>query len=322
MNIKNDFFQKIFQYVINICCFVKYVAVRTKQDRLLRIAASLSYTTLIALVPLLAIAVAIFTAFPVFSNAREELQGFVFDNLLLPETGKVVQQYLLQFVGATGKLTTVGVAGLVLTAIIMLTTIESAFNVIFRVTRPRPVITRVLVYWTSLTLGPLLLGASFSLSGYLFALRKLVDKKAFAVADSFLTEMTPAFLLAVAFMLLYMTIPYRSVKLKNAAVGGIAAAFLFGVLRSSFGLFAANAATYQTLYGAMAVLPMFLIWMYMSWAVVLAGAVITAALPEWKSRGNNDNESTSSASKISLIIDIDTAKSKNKILSVKTKELF
>ena len=154
--------------------FALYVFKRGQKDQFLRVAASLSYTSLIALVPLLAI----FSAFPAFSSMRGQLEGFISQSML-PNTGNSVQVYLRQFISATGKLTTGGVVGLGVTALLTLTTIDTAFNAIFRVARQRPMVSRILVYWAVLTFGPLLLGASSSLSGGLFALRKTLTGATF-----------------------------------------------------------------------------------------------------------------------------------------------
>lgn len=261
--------------------FALYVFARGQKDQFLRVAASLSYTSLIALVPLLAIMVAIFSAFPAFSSMRGQLEGFISQSML-PNAGQSVQVYLRQFVNATGKLTTVGVVGLGVTAILTLTTIETAFNAIFRVTRQRPMVSRVLVYWAVLTLGPLLLGVSSSFSGGLFALRKALAGDALAGVSAWAELLTPTLFSWIAFSLLFLAVPNRPVAWRDALVGGAVAAVLFALLRFGFGRFVASANTYRTLYGALAVIPLFLLSMYLSWAVILFGAVMTAALPEWR----------------------------------------
>ncbi len=280
-----------------------YVFNRGQKDQFLRVAASLSYTSLIALVPLLAIMVAIFSAFPAFSSMRGQLEGFISQSML-PNAGQSVQVYLRQFINATGKLTTVGVVGLGVTALLTLTTIETAFNAIFRVSRQRPMVSRVLVYWAVLTLGPLLLGASSSLSGGLFALRKAVAGDAFAGVSAWAGLLTPTLFSWVAFSLLFLAVPNRPVAWRDAMIGGAVAAVLFALLRFGFGRFVASANTYRTLYGALAVIPLFLLSMYLSWAVILFGAVMTAALPEWRAHTATGGGSTPGLSRVGIALDV------------------
>ncbi len=258
--------------------FVKFVMIRAKQDNVLRVAASLGYTSMIALVPLIAIALAIFSAFPVFDSVKMEIQNFMFNNLV-PGVGKTVETYISSFVGATGKLTTIGVVGLAVTAIMMLSTIEASLNVVFGVKKSRPIVARVLVYWTILTLGPLLLGASFSVSGYIFSLSFLNgDISSYGVE---LARYVPKLLMMFVLMGVYLFVPYRKIKLKHTFVGAFVAVVLFAVLKKTFGMFVVQGSTYNTLYGALAVIPVLLVWMYLSWAVVIFGAVIVASIPEW-----------------------------------------
>jgi len=261
--------------------FVFYVFSRGQKDQFLRVAASLSYTSLIALVPLIAISVAIFSAFPAFSEVRAEFQTFISESLV-PNAGQSVDVYLKQFIGATSQLTTVGVVGLGVTALLTLTTIEAALNAIFRVTKQRPMVSRVLVYWAVLTLGPLLLGVSSSMSGGLFALGRSIGGGAFEEVSGFVTVFMPLIFSWLAFSLLYLAVPNRPVAFRDALIGGVVAAVLFALLRMGFARFVASANTYRTLYGALAVIPLFLMSMYLSWAVVLFGAVMTAAFPEWR----------------------------------------
>lgn len=263
--------------------FLVYVYERGQRDQFLRVAASLSYTSLLALVPLLAIAVAIFAAFPAFGDARGQLQEFI-SSSMLPDAGQSVHVYLQRFVSATGGLTAIGVVGIGVTALLMLTTIETAFNAIYRVAQARPIVSSILIYWAVITLGPLLLGASLSLSGSLTQWRSAVEGVAppqVSGAVRALTSVTFSFLFLTV---LFQVVPNRPVAWKDAAIGGAVAAVLFVALRSGFSRFLVNGETYRTLYGALAVIPLFLVSMYLSWAVVLFGAVMTAALPEWRAK--------------------------------------
>ena len=163
----------------------------------------------------------------------------------------------------------------------LLSTIENSFNFIFKVTQPRHITTKITLYWTVITLGPLLLGTAFSMRGYLYTLQK------FMAADGetgrfFFSCMIPPLMTILSLMLVYVLVPNKKVRLDSALAGAAVAVGLFWFLRQGFALAVLNNATYKTLYGAMAVIPVFLIWMYLSWAVVIFGAVVTAALDEFR----------------------------------------
>ncbi|GAB6053507.1 YihY family inner membrane protein [Magnetospira thiophila] len=258
---------------------------RYHNDQGLRVAASLSYTSLLSLIPLLTIAFAMLAAFPGFAGAREQILAFLLDNLVMQDRDQI-ELYFNNFLTNAGKMGAVGVVGFAVTALMLLSTIEGAMNRVFRVSRPRSFLVRILVYWALLTLGPVLIGSSFTLSGYITTLLKLNGADAFAGPLGKLTIATPTLLTIVAFMLFYMTMPNRSVKWTHALTGAIVASLLFAFLRWVFALYVISFPSYQAVYGAISSIPIFLIWMYLSWAVILFGATITAALAEWN-RGNH-----------------------------------
>jgi len=257
--------------------FLVFLTGRARNDTILRVSSSLSYTSLIALVPLLSIALAIFSAFPVFSDVREQIQGVILKNFI-PTIEDDIKQYLNTFINATAQLTTVGVAGLAITAILLLSTIENSFNFIFKVTKPRHIATKITLYWTVITLGPLLLGAAWSLRGYLYTLQTYVNNTSFPA----ITNMLPTLLNFLILVMIYILVPNRKVSIIHAFVGASTAIILFWVMRKFFGLMILNNATYKTLYGALAALPIFLVWMYLVWAVVIFGAVVTASIDEYQ----------------------------------------
>lgn len=250
---------------------------RFEEDQLLQVAAALSYTSLLSLVPLIAISFAVFAAFPVFGPAREKIQAF-FLQYLLPEQGLAVSQHLEQFLSNTGSLTAVGILGLAITAILLLNTIETTFNRLFRVTEKRPLLPRLLMFWAVITLGPLLIGASLSLSTTLFAATHWLDTNWIRGFNAGMINILPNLLIIIALIFFYVVIPNRSVPIQAAGIGAITAAILLYGLRKSFGLYILKSSSYMTLYGAAATIPVFLIWMYLVWAVILLGAQITAML--------------------------------------------
>ena len=261
--------------------FLKFVLDRFLVDQCPQRAAALTYTTLLALVPLLAISFAVFSAFPAFAGVREQLQDFIFANFV-PQVGDVVLTHLEDFARKTGSLTAVGVIFLVVTSVMLLTAISGAFDAVWRVRARRPLVARLLVYWAVLTLTPLLLGASLSLSGYLFAIARDTGVEQYTGPLTRLAGLVPPLLQIAVFSLLFLLVPFFPVRRRDALLGGITAGLLLELLKKGFGLYITNFPTYQTIYGALATFPIFLLWMYVVWTVVLYGAEITASLPEWK----------------------------------------
>ncbi len=263
--------------------FFLFLRSRIQTDNILRVASSLSYTSLIALVPFIAIGLAIFSAFPVFSDMRTQLQETLIHNLV-PSIGNEVSTYINGFVSATAKLTAVGVIGIAITAVLLLSTIENSFNYIFRVYKPRSIKTKITLYWTVVTLGPLLYGAGFSMRGYFFALQKLMQHD-FGV--NYMFALLPPFFTLLALMMMYILVPNKKVYFLNAFWGALCAVIGFYIMRKIFGTFIASSAAYATLYGALAAIPLLLVWLYLNWTVVIFGAAITAALDEYKEEKNN-----------------------------------
>jgi membrane protein len=248
-----------------------------------RVAASLSYTSLLALVPLLAIGLAMLAAFPMLEDMRGRLMDTLFE-VLLPYAGEDIRTQVTGLVDAAGGLTALGVVGIAVTAVMLLVTIETAFNTLFGVRAQRALPARLLVYWAVVTLGPLLLGTSLSASGYLHALRDMPGAAPALLdgASGLIAPLLPWALAVLAFTILYLVVPNRPVRPLDALAGAIVAAGLVAVLRIGFLVYVTDANAYSTLYGALAIVPLFLVWMYLTWLVVLAGAVITATLPAWR----------------------------------------
>ena len=263
--------------------FSRLVFRRFGKDGGMRIAASLSYTSLLALVPLGVIAFSVLKAFPVFDSIRDRLQALIFE-AFLPETISSVQEHFSEFVGKAGGLTAIGIVALAAVAIMLLATIEAALNDIFRVKAKRAFIPRMMMFWAVLTMGPLLLGGSLSLATYLFALTEMAE---LANVDQLsgvawlITRLIPTILAIFAFSVFYAIVPFRPVKVSHALIGGLSAGLLFALVRKGFAIYVQAFPAYQTLYGALSTIPIFLIWMYFSWAVVFIGAEVTASLPEW-----------------------------------------
>ena len=264
--------------------FLFFLSRRAQNDTIFRVAASLSYTSLIAVVPLFAIGLAIFSAFPVFDGVKEQVKEFLLRNFV-PTIEQEVSQYFAEFIDAAAQLTTIGVVGIAITAILMLSTIENSLNFIFKVTRPRRLTTKITLYWTVITLGPLLLGTAFSLRGYLFTLQKFMPED-LANTQLLLSKLLPSLITMFLLVLVYVLVPNKKVKISSAVVGSVVAGIRFSVLRRGLGYFLVKAAANKTLKRARATLPVFLIWMYLAWSVVIFGAVVTAALEEYRQLDN------------------------------------
>ena len=258
--------------------FVLAVAHRFYDERSLVTAASLTYTTLLSLVPLFTVALAASTAFPVFDQAVGALQSFVFENFLPDARGvDTIAEQIQSFTENAGRLTAIGTVFFAVTAVMLMLTIDDSLNRIFRVQRRRPLLQQVLMYWGVLTLGPVLIGVSLSASSFAigasFGMLRLDD---FA---ELLLRVLPFFFTCAALTLLYAVVPYRYVELRHALAGGVLAGVAFELAKRGFGLYVAWFPTYRLIYGAFATIPIFLIWLYVSWLVVLAGAAFTAVLP-------------------------------------------
>ena len=249
-----------------------------KEDRLFDEAASLSYTSLLSLVPLLAVVFGVASAFPVFQQWSDQLQSFVFSNFV-PASGDQVQSYLAGFLDSIGKLQVTGTVVLILTALLLMVRIERAFNLIWRVPTARSLRNRVIMYWAVLTLGPLALGAAIALSA-----QPVFEQMTFGASTHSGWRAMGVFSLSwLAFTLMFMLVPNRSVRITHAIVGAFFSAVLFALARKAFVAFVANA-SFNVIYGALASIPIFLFWIYLVWIVVLLGASLAASLTTFNDR--------------------------------------
>jgi membrane protein len=264
--------------------FVVLVYRRFKEERCFQLCGSLTFTTLLALVPLITIMATVMTAFPVFDNVVETLKAFVAANLVPNASSKVITVYMQQFADNAARLTALGIVLLAVTAIMMVLTIDRAFNTIWRVKRPRSLIQRVLIYWSVITIGPLLVGGSLSITSWLMSQSMGLGRQAPELMVALL-KLGPLVLTSTAFGFLYRTVPNRQVTVLDAVVGGIIAAFAFEGMKNAFGHFITHLASYKLVYGTFASVPIFLMWIYLSWVVIIFAAVITAVLPYWRSGG-------------------------------------
>lgn len=246
---------------------------RFRSDRLPRHAASLAFSSLLALAPMMAIALAVLSS---FEDMGVLVENFIYQ-FLVPTAGDEVKVYLDQFANRAGKLTAVGAGAFLLTALLLLSNIESSFNDIWRVEEGRTLSEKLTVYWSLVTLGPLLMGASLTMSAYLMSLSVFSGQVA-----SIGEVLVPILLMASAFLLLYLVMPNVRVSLMHGLVGALVASLLFELTKRAFQAYLKNFADYEVVYGALAALPIFLIWIYLSWVVALIGAEVVAVLQQKK----------------------------------------
>ncbi len=252
-----------------------------KEDRCFAEAASLGYTSLLSLVPLLAVVFGFASIFPVFNDWSDQLKAFVYSNMV-PAAGTQLAENLDQFLGSVNKLTITGTFFLILTALLLMMRIEKSFNLIWRVPRPRPFMSKLVIYWTVLTAGPLALGAAAALSAQPF-----LDYVPGGVVDTGLLRNAGIFLLTwIAFGLMFLLVPNCKVPFSYAALGAFVSTVLFTVAKSAFVVYVGRA-SYSVIYGALASVPIFLFWLYIVWAVILLGASLAASLTTFSARGTD-----------------------------------
>ena len=251
---------------------------RFRSDHLGLTASSLTFTTVVALVPFFTVALAVFTAFPLFAELQVGLQRWLVQSLVPETIARQVLGYLTQFATKASGLGAIGFSFLLVTALTLILTVDRTLNHIWRVRRLRPLGQRVLIYWAAITLGPLLLGASLALTSYVTAQsRGLVQ--GLPGGMQLLFDTIEFLTLAAGMSLLYHFVPNTPVKWRHAWVGGLFVAAGIEIAKRVLALYLTNVPTYSVLYGAFATLPILLIWMYVAWVIVLLGAVVTAYLP-------------------------------------------
>jgi membrane protein len=251
---------------------------RLREESLPQVAGSLTFTTVFALVPLLTIALAIFTTFPMFQALRQGLEAYFVQSVMPKQIATPILNNLTMFAAKATRLSAVGAVALVVTSVAMMGTIERVFNRIWRVKAERSWARRILVYWAILTLGPVLVGVSLSMSTHVYmATSDLVG--AVPVLGAIVYTVLSLAVTTAAFTLMYVVVPNRLVDWRDALWGGLMAAVFFELAKRGFAIFITQFPTYSRIYGTLAALPLFLLWIYLSWLITLFGALFTAALP-------------------------------------------
>jgi len=255
-----------------------------QEDRCFEEAASLGYTSLLAMIPLLAVVFGIVAAFPVFTDWSDKLQSFIFENFL-PATGEQIVPYIDDFLNSISSLTLPGTVMLFVTALLLMFRIEVALNRIWRVDRNRTLTNRIVMYWAVLTLGPILMGAAVALS----ATKVLTALGLDGGVSPGLQNFGMFFLSWLVFSLFFLLVPNRRVQIKHALIGAFLSAVLFEIAKAGFVAYVSNA-NYKVIYGALATVPIFLFWLYLVWIVVLFGASLAASLTTFSDYSKYDTE--------------------------------
>ncbi|NLB57840.1 MAG: YihY family inner membrane protein [Gammaproteobacteria bacterium] len=260
--------------------FARFLGRRFLDDRLFEAAGALSFTTVLALVPLSIVVFGVLSAFPVFEQWSEVLRDFIFANFV-PSAAQAVESYLLQFSLNTGQLTAAGVITLVVTVLITLQGVETTFNRIWRVKSARPQVSRFLVYWTVLTLGALVASASIAMMTSVFAL-DIFRTVSGAWLQRSLVGAAPFAIELVAIAAIYRVVPHRTVKWRHAFAGALLAAVLLEVLKRLIALYLGSFDAYERIYGQVAFFPILLLWIYLAWVSVLLGASFAASVSAFR----------------------------------------
>ena len=256
--------------------YLRYLFKRFKEDRIIVYSGYLSFVTLLSIVPLLAVIFSVFSLFPVFQEWRGEVESFVFKNFV-PTLGESIQGYLIRFVENAINMTSLGLVALFLVALLLISSIDHTLNHIWRVRKNRRQLVSFSIYWVVLTLGPVLIGISLLTTSYLFSLPGFEDNTLLAIRKFFIAFL-PYLGSFSSFLLIYLLVPHTRVHFWSALSGAMIASVLFELSKSTFALYFTHFPLYKEIYGALAIIPLLFVWIFISWVVILVGAQVAASL--------------------------------------------
>ncbi len=267
------------QYIDYGVGFLRFFFSTFKNERITITAGHLAYVSLLSLVPLLVMVVTILSAFPAFSQTREAIEGFIFNNFV-PHAGGVVQEYITEFVGNASQMSGISILSLMVVALLLIGNVDKTLNHIWRTPIKRRLVFTFSMYWMVLTLGPFLMGASVIMTSYLVSL-DVFSNEYVSWVQKLVFKIAPFLASMIGFFILYMVVPNKVVKGKHALFGAFVAALLFDLTKGGFAFYIKSFPSYQVIYGALAVIPILFIWVYLSWIVVLVGAIVTVSIERY-----------------------------------------
>jgi len=257
--------------------YLLFVWRRCQEDNIKVPAGHLAYVTLLSIVPCLAVVFYMLSAFPVFSELKSIIEDLIYNNFV-PTSGDAIQEHMTGFIENTKKMSMMGIGSLIVIALLLISTIDQTINRIWRCHTKRSIVQAFTIYWTILSLGPMIIGGSVALSSYFFS---IIQQGGFLSAGQQLLSYIPFIFSWLAFAGVYTLVPHQRVSFRYALLGGFVAALLFSLATDLFSLYLTNFPTQQIIYGALAVIPILFVWIYFSWLIVLIGAEVTATLEEY-----------------------------------------
>lgn len=284
-SVKQSFFKRkiaaLKKFFGRVLAYPVYLSKRVGSDEIDVLSSSLSYTTIMSLIPVLAVLLSVFSISPSFSSYRDEMMNYILHNMM-PQIGDVLKENINSFIANASKTTAVGVGTLIIIALALIRRIDITLNKIWHVKVNRSKVTTFCVYWTVLTLGPILLGSAIVLSSSIMASNFFGHSTAAIWLNTLGMKMLPCFLTFIVFSMLFMTVPCTKVNRNHAAVGALFAALLQELLKQFFTHYIMNFTSYTFIYGAVAALPLMMVWTYVNWYIVLIGAEVAASLSDYR----------------------------------------
>ncbi|MBA6295353.1 virulence factor BrkB family protein [Colwellia sp. MB02u-9] len=269
------------RYVKSILGFWLLFFNNFQKERIHVTAGYLSYVTLMSLVPLMVVMLSVMTAFPIFSEIRELIENFIYQNFV-PASGDVVQEHITGFVSNATKMSAIAITALFIFAMLLISAIDQCLNKLWRVNEKRRIITSFSMYWMVLSLGPVLVGSSLVMTSYILSLVSIGDYDLLGLSN-IAVQALPLVASIAAFFILYMVVPNKVVPARFALAGATLAAVLFEIAKKSFAIYVTQLPSYEAIYGALSSIPILFLWVYLSWLVVLVGALFTVSLEDYDS---------------------------------------
>ncbi len=267
--------------------YLVFLYSRCQQDNIKVPAGHLAYVTLLSIVPFLAVIFYMLSAFPMFSELTKVIEELIYNNLV-PTSGDAIQGHVGGFIENTKKMSVMGIGSLIVIALLLISTIDQTINRIWRCKKKRSIVQAFTIYWTILSLGPIILGSSIALSSYLFS---IVQDQGFLSIGQKLLSFMPFIIAWLAFAGVYTLVPHQRVSFRYSLVGGLVASILLNFGTDLFTLYITNFPSQQVIYGALAVIPILFVWIYFNWLIVLFGAEVTATLEEYSNSHKQLKES-------------------------------